>query len=220
VSRRFVIHDCAQRSPEWFAARAGRLTGSCANDITGRLKNGDENAARRDLRTKLALERLTGQSLEDDYINGDMRRGIELEPDALAAYEAHSGNLVSPTGFLAHTDLRIGCSLDGHIGDFDGIVELKAPRPANHLKYLKGGVLPPEHRYQVIHNLFVSGAQWADFVSFCPAFPASARVFVVRVIPFEADLKAYDLLVRMFLKEVDEEFAEIQRLASLEAAVA
>jgi hypothetical protein len=215
-----VIHDCAQRSPEWFAARAGRLTGSCANDITGRLKNGDENAARRDLRTKLALERLTGQSLEDDYINGDMRRGIELEPDALAAYEAFSGNLVTPTGFLAHTDLLIGCSLDGHIGDFDGLVELKAPRPANHLKYLKGGVLPPEYRYQVTHNLYVTGARWADFVSFCPAFPEPLRLFVVRVQATEKELASYELLLRMFLKEVDEEFAAIQRLASQEAAVA
>lgn len=214
----FTIVEAEQRSPEWFAARVGRMTGSCASDMMGKLRNGDENAARRDLRTKLALERITGQSLEDDYLNGDMRRGIELEPEAIAAYEAHTGNLVQRTGFLACTEYPIGCSLDGHVGNFDGIVELKCPRPANHLKYLRAGGLPAEHRYQVAHNLLVTGAKWADFGSYCPVFPEPLRLFVVRVVRNDVEIKSYELLLRAFLAEVDDEVDAIQRLAPTGAA--
>lgn len=213
MARPFDIIDAEQRSPEWFAARAGQLTGSVAADIAATLKSGGEPAARRDLRTKLALERLIGRSLEDGYVNADMQRGIDLEPEAFSAYEAATGHLVQRTGFLQHQELPIGCSLDGHIGDFEGLLELKAPRPATHLKYLRAGVLPPEHRYQVTHNLLVTGAQWADFCSFAPDFPEALRLFVVRVPRNQADLDAYELLLRQFLREVDEEFAMIQQLA-------
>ena len=55
----FSIVNAPQRSPEWFAARAGRLTGSMAGDMLATIKSG-EAAARRDYRLQLALERLTG----------------------------------------------------------------------------------------------------------------------------------------------------------------
>lgn len=198
----FTIIDAEQRSAAWFAARAGRLTGSVAGEIAATLKNGGEPASRRDLRTKLALERLTGRSLEDDYLNADMKRGIELEPEARLAYEADTGNMVRDTGFLSHNDLLIGCSLDGHIGEWEGLLELKCPRPANHWKYLEAGVLPAEHRYQIVHNLFVTGAQWVDFCSYAPDFPEPLRLFRVRVQRDEAEIASYQLLVVQFLGEV------------------
>ena len=43
-----------------------------------------EAAARRDLRTQLVVERLTGRSAEEPYTNADMQRGIDLEPAAVA----------------------------------------------------------------------------------------------------------------------------------------
>lgn len=214
----FTIIDAPQRSAEWFAARAGRLTGSVAGLITATLKSGGEPAGRRDLRTRLALERLVGRSLEDDYQNGDMRRGIELEPEALAAYEADTGQLVQQTGFLSHIKLQIGCSLDGHMGDWDGILELKVPRPANHLAYVRGGVLPAEHRYQIVHNLLVTGARYADFCSYSPDFPPSLRLFRVRVERNEADIAAYTLIAKLFLDEVQKELNEIDALARKAAA--
>lgn len=210
----FTIIDADQRSAAWFAARAGRLTGSVAKHLGAMNKDKSEPAARRDLRTRLALERMVGRPLEEDgYENADMRRGIELEPEALGAYEVATGNLVQPTGFLSHVELMMGCSLDGHIGDFDGILELKAPRPANHLKYVRAGVLPAEHRYQIVHNLLVTGAAWADFCSYAPDFPEPLRLFRVRVERDEKEIATYLLLARMFLAEVEKELAEIQTLA-------
>jgi hypothetical protein len=215
--RAFTICEAEQRSLEWFAARIGRLTGSVAGEMAATLKSGGEPASRRDLRTKLALERIVGRSLEDDYLNADMKRGIELEPDALAAYEALTGDLVERTGFLSHTEMQIGCSLDGHLGDFEGVLELKCPRPANHWKHLKAGVLPAEHRYQILHNLFVTGARFADFCSYAPDFPHPLRLFRVRVERQESDINAYALQASLFLSEVEREYAEILERAAVPA---
>ncbi len=214
----FTIVDAEQRSAAWFAARAGRLTGSVAKHLAAMNKDKSEPAARRDLRTRLALERLTGRPIEeDDYQNADMKRGITLEPEALMAFEAATGSLVQQTGFLAHNELPIGCSLDGHMDDFAGILELKAPRPANHLKYIKAGVLPTEHRFQIVHNMLVTGAQFAYFCSYAPDFPEALRLFTVRVERDEAEIKSYEVLVRLFLGEVDREYAEIQAMAKAAA---
>lgn len=146
-----------------------------------------------------------------------MKRGIELEPEALAAYEAATGNLVQVTGFLSHTELLAGCSLDGHIGNFEGIVELKAPRPANHLKYLRAGGLPADYRWQIIHNLFMTGAAFADFCSYSPAFPEGARLFRVRVERKQAEIDSYELLLRQFLADVEKEYQEIAALGVVAA---
>ena len=75
-----TIHDCEQRSPEWYAVRAGRLTGSCAVDMLATVKTkGAEAAARRDLRYRLVVERLTGTPQDDGngFVNAAMQRGIE-----------------------------------------------------------------------------------------------------------------------------------------------
>ena len=58
--RNFAIVAASQRSEPWFQARLGRLTGSRASDMLASIHKG-EAAARRDLRSQLVLERLTGQ---------------------------------------------------------------------------------------------------------------------------------------------------------------
>jgi len=87
------------------------------------IKSG-EAAARRDYRMQLVCERLTGQLQEDGFINAAMQRGIDLEPAAFAAYESLTGDMAQRSGFLSHNVHQAGCSLDGHVGDFEGIVEI------------------------------------------------------------------------------------------------
>ena len=208
-----LIIDCMQGSPAWCAARAGRLTGSVASAILATLKTGGEPAARRDLRTQLALERITGGPIaEDSYTNADMARGTALEPAARAAYEQRSGALVRQVGFLQHPELLAGCSPDGLI-DEDGLLEIKCPRPANHLRLVRAGtVVPSEHLPQITHNLWIAGADWCDYVSYCPLFPAPLDLIVIRVLASSLDLAAYELAARLFLGEVDAEVAAINRL--------
>jgi hypothetical protein len=208
----FTIVDAEQRSEAWFKARLGRLTGSAAADMLSKIKSG-EAAARRDLRLRLVVERLTGQAQDNGFISPAMQRGIDLEEAALSAYEAASGNLVRRTGFLSGDDLMVGCSLDGDVDGFAGIVEVKCPKTTTHVGYLKAKALPAEHKAQVIHNCWVSGAAWCDFVSFDDRLPESLALFVVRYVPTALELTDYEMAARTFLAECDREEAEIRGMA-------
>lgn len=212
MSRDFTIVDAPQRSEAWFAARLGRLTGSRASDMLATIKSG-EAAARRDLRTQLVVERLTGQPQDDPYVNAAMQWGMDHEADAFAAYEAQSGHVVRRTGFLTHVDLMVGCSLDGDVEDFAGIVEIKCPKSATHYGYLKARGVPTHHLPQIQHNLWVTGAQWCDFVSFDPRMPDHLQLFVTRVPRVALDLLAYAKCAARFLEEVDAECASLAALA-------
>ncbi len=207
----FTVINVEQRSPEWFQARAGKLTGSRAADMLATIKTG-EAAARRDYRMQLVTERLTGQPQEDGFINAAMQRGIDLEPLAFAAYEATTGNMAVRTGFLSSVDHLAGCSLDGHVDNFAGIVELKCPKSATHLRYLKDGVLPKDYVPQVTHNLWISGASWCDFQSYDDRFPSGLQVFYVRVLAKDLDLAAYEVAALKFLNEVETEVNSINSL--------
>lgn len=211
LDRGFTVVEAEQRSPEWFGARLGRLTGSRAADMLATIKTG-EAAARRDLRVQLACERLTQTLQEDVFVNAAMQRGIDMEPAAFAAYEALTGDVARRTGFLAHDTLAIGCSLDGHVGDFEGIVEMKCPKSATHLKYLRAKTAPAEYLHQITHNLWVSGAQWCDFLSFDDRFPAGLQTFLVRVHRTEVDLDGYIKKAMAFLADVESDVADVKGL--------
>jgi hypothetical protein len=199
--RNFIVHEAKQGTPEWLAARVGRVTASRAKDVLATIKTG-EAAARRDYRIQLVCERLTGQPQDDTFVTADMQRGTDLEPAARLAYEAQTGQWVSQVGFLAHDALMAGGSPDGVIGDYDGLIEIKVPRPANHLRYLRGFGVPKEHEAQVLHLLWLTGAPWLDFVSYCPALPAHLSLCVRRCERDEAAIQDYDGKVRAFLAEV------------------
>lgn len=202
---RFTIVNCDQRSDQWMAARLGRVTSSSANDMLAQGKGGAESAGRRNLRIRLVLERLTGRSQEKPFQSAAMAEGVEREPAALAAYQAHTGNLLSHTGALQHTELMAGASLDGHTDDFSLIVEAKSPLPATHFEYFKTGKVPTDYLRQVMHQLFITGADACDWFSWCPDFPEGAQIKLVTVTRNDVDLDAYERELRKFLAEVDTE---------------
>ncbi len=212
-----IVHTMPQRSAEWFAARLGKLTASRAGDMLATIKSG-EAAARRDLRTQLVCERLTGTCQDDVFINDAMQRGMDKEADAFAAYEALTGELAHTVGFIAHDTALAGCSPDGVIGDFAGLLECKCPKSATHLKYLRAGKVPPDYLPQLTHSLWVTGAPWIDFVSFDDRFPDSLRIFQVRVQRAECDLLGYELAATLFLSEVEREVDELTQLAEKRVA--
>ena len=208
----FDVIDAPQRSPEWRAARAGRLTGSMAARILMKGKAGKESVMRRDYLLQLVAERISGESQENFFTTADMQRGIDLEPRAFAAYEASTGELVERTGFLSCRDAMMGCSLDGHIGNYVGIIELKCPKLATHLSYWEdSSQLIDEYRAQVMHNLLVSGAHWCDLISFDDRVPKRLQLLCVRVPATEAALSEYAGAAAKFLKEVEAYHAMIMR---------
>ena len=216
---RFTVINAEQRSPEWYAARAGRATASRAAAVRAKPKSGSgEAVTRRDYRIQLAVERLTGVPQESDFVNKDMQRGIDMEPMARMEYEARSGQLVTETGFLSMTEYLAGCSLDGHVDGMKGLVSFKCPKSATHVEYAKAARLPPEYVAQATHEMWVTGAEWYDFVSFDDRLPEWLQYFCVRIYRNEFDLKQYEAELNIFLREVEAEVSALKKLKERMAA--
>lgn len=208
-----TVHHVDQRSPEWAALRLGRLTASRAADMCATIKSG-EAAARRNLRVQLVLERLTGRPHERAYQSGPMQDGIEREPAAVAYYEAVTGTLLQPVGFIAHNELMAGCSPDSVVNDFEGVVQIKCPIPATHLDYIKTGRVPTDYLWQITQELWLTEADWCDWLSFQPDFPEAMRAKLVRVYRKDIDIAAYDQKARAFLYEVDRELQALRTMVA------
>ena len=207
-----ILH-CEQRSPEWIAARLGKLTGSRVGDAFAQpVKGKSEAVGRRNLRIQLALERLTGTCQDGEYTNAAMQRGVELEPAARRAYEARTGTLIETVGFIEHDELMAGCSPDGLI-DTDGLVEFKCHLAPGHLDCLREGI-PRAYYLQIWHGLWLTGRAWGDLVSFHPTFPEPLQLAITRIHANAADIAAHELNVRLFLDEVAREYDEIVELSA------
>lgn len=212
------VLNVPQRSEAWFAARCGLFTGSVAADMLATIKSG-EAAARRDLRTTLVVERLTGNSQDDRYVNAVMQRGIDLEPAARRAYEARTGYIVRTTGFLKHRTLKVGASLDGHVGEMKRLVSFKCPKSATHLRYIRAGVMPSDYVGQMLHEMWlVPSAEFYDFVSFDDRFPVELQTFMVSVPRDEKAIREYEKKALAFLDEVDLEEASVRTAMSVKVA--
>lgn len=204
------MNNIEQGTEEWFAARAGKVTASRIADVLATIKSG-ESAARRNYRTQLVCERLTGK-IEETFSNSHMERGIALEPYAREAYELQTGSIVEQVGFIDHPAIEMsGASPDGLVGS-DGSIEIKCPTPANHIEYLLGKEPPSKYKPQMTWQMLCAERQWVDFVSYCPEMPAHLQLFVVRFVP-EAE---YSVTVAQevikFLAEVDETIAKLMAL--------
>lgn len=183
------------------------------------VKDGGEAAKRRDYRVSLVCERLTHVSQDEGgFLSADMKRGHEIEPMARVAYEAITGTLVDEVGFCSHDTLMVGASPDAVIGDFEGLAEFKAPRSANHLKYLRAGGIPKEHEAQLVALLWVTGAQWVDFFSFDPLMPEGLQGFLVRMKRNEQQIASFALAAGLFLSEVEKEYKAVEEMARKAAA--
>lgn len=218
---RFDVFTGDQRTDAWRLARIGRLTGSCADAMLAKGRGSEESVSKRDLRVRLAIERLTGLPQEDTYQNAAMEWGVQHEAEAIAAFEARTGQIAIPVGFVALRQTMAGCSPDGVIGDFDGLVSIKCPyKTAIHIGYLRDGRVPPAYLAQCLCELWVTGAQWCDFLSYDPRLPEGLQTFLVRYERDEAAIADFERKALAFLAEVDAEVQALRTIANLPAVLA
>jgi predicted phage-related endonuclease len=213
----YTILTCEQRSQEWHEARRGRLTASVAGEMLATIKTG-EAAARRNLRIRLVLERLTGKVQERGFVSQSMQDGIDREAEARAYYEMLTGDAVENTGFIRHDDWMVGCSLDGCVfedGRIVKILELKSPEPSAHLSYLRTGQIGKDYEAQVLHSLWLTGAESCDWMSYQPEFPEHLRAKRITITRNEAAIADYEAKALAFLAEVERECEELRRMAAV-----
>lgn len=197
-----------QRSPEWFAARNGRVTASRVADIVAKTKTG-YSTSRANYMAELICERLTGMQ-GASYTNAAMLWGVEVEPQARSAYEGATGSLVIELGFAPHNSISMaGASPDGLVGD-DGLVEIKCPITATHIDTLLGQSVPGRYVTQMQWQMACTGRQWCDFVSYDPRMPEGMRIFVKRVERDNVAIAELEREVITFISELGSKIIQLK----------
>lgn len=196
-----------QGSYDWIQERVGCATASRFKDVMAKLKNGGPAQARKDYMAEVVCECLTGQPVAK-FSNAAMAWGTEMEPEARQAYCIATGNEVDEVSFIRHSSLRCGASPDG-IVNLEGCLEIKCPNSMTHMETIIADAVPEQHIPQIQGQLWITGNNWADFVSYDPRMPKGLDLFIRRVYRDEMYITALEHEVRLFLKEVDERVAAL-----------
>jgi len=196
-----------QRSPEWFAARLGKVTASRVADIVAKTKTG-YSTSRENYMAQLVCERMTGTQAES-YNNAAMQWGTDQEPLARAAYEAAMDVLVDETGFVIHPTIsEAGASPDGLVGLF-GLIEIKCPNTSTHIDTLLSERVPAKYITQMMWQMACTNRQWCDFVSYDPRMPEGLQIFIKRVEYHDSIVKGLESEVREFLEELETKIVKL-----------
>ncbi|MEK9797370.1 MAG: YqaJ viral recombinase family protein [Alphaproteobacteria bacterium] len=189
-----------QRSPEWVAARLGKVTASRVADLMAKTKSGP-SASRQNYMADLIVERLTGEQA-DHFQSAAMIWGTETEPLAREAYSFITAQAVVEEGFVLHPSIAdFGASPDGLVGS-DGLVEIKCPATATHIETLLTETVPAKYITQMQAQMACTGRAWCDFVSFDPRMPGDMQLWVKRVPCDPAFMAALEGEVQAFLAEL------------------
>jgi hypothetical protein len=213
---RLIWHTAEQRSPEWFAARNGKVTGSvCAplGSTRGKFTDG-LSAGAWSLVYKLAADILDpSESIQDEpYQNYWMERGQRLEPVALNAYRIQTFNPGHLVGFVEAEGRDAGFSADFMVSDKKG-GEIKCLKMAKHLEWLDSKKIENNHYRQIQWCLFVSGFESWDLVHYHPkAQKGSLDIFTVErdeelIALFSEKLTIVEAQVRRMVSKYSEETA-------------
>jgi predicted phage-related endonuclease len=120
---------------------------------------------------------MTQRELKNDSAKN---RGKKLEPVARQEFEDLTG-LVMPAVCGHHVQAEyLKVSLDGWNAERSSFLEIKAPNQKAHGQALSGHV-PGYYVPQILHQVLVTGAQDAWYVSFSDKWPPGQRVGIVHV---------------------------------------
>lgn len=206
----FVMVD--QGTAEWFQLRLGKLTASRMKDALSFLKNGEPSEARNKYKVELVCERLT-ERMAEHYVSPAMQWGTQTEDLAKAAYLVETGNDVIPVGIALHPEIPdMAASPDGAVDEY-GLVECKCPNTSTHLRWMLDGVIPKEHRLQILTQLACCPKRkWVDFVSFDPRLPERHQLFIKRMDRAEGEIAEIEKGGIRFLDEVAAMIADLDRI--------
>lgn len=204
-----MIYDFVQQgSMDWFALRLGRVTASNAGAIIGTEK------ARRRYMIDLASETIMG--IGKTIHAKTLDHGNKYEPLARSEYIFLNGAKGREIGFFVPDwNTRLGYSPDFVLDGISpivkpdwalpcsGLAEIKCPVDLTlHIEAILDGI-NEKHVPQCQFGLWVTKADWIDFVSFTPYLPAKSRYHCKRIYP---DLDMFELFeekVPQFILDLD-----------------
>jgi hypothetical protein len=137
---------------------------------------GDFSDAGKDYAFRLAVERISGEPLDEGFETWAMRRGHELEPDARQAHMVAAGVYVKRVGIVLTDDHAFGASADGFIGK-DGGAEYKCLVSPERLRTVLVDQDLAEFEDQIQGGMWLTGRAFWHFGLYCPALKAAGRAF-------------------------------------------
>jgi hypothetical protein len=192
-------------SPEQIRQRIGCLTASNMRRALAMLKNGKPSEDRETYKRELVAERLVGYAM-DHYVTPYMQHGIDNEGPAKDAYTWLTGNMIEPLPSIVHPTIpHFLATPDGRIAADIG-VEVKCPTSAKFVAWKLAGVVPDEHKAQMIAQCLCAGFDAVEFIAFDPRMPDGQQLFVRRFVPTPEEREQVEAGARAFLAEVDEMF--------------
>lgn len=168
-----------QRTEQWYQDKLGKLSSSkIAEILPTYTQKGVKKypATRKTLMLNLIAEELTGIPTEF-YQSKRMLRGIELEPEGKADYEALTGSKLIEVGFIDHPHIKkSGCSPDALLNSV-GSFELKCPDTSNHiLNIIEWLTRYEEYKPQIQWIMACTDRIYCDFYSYDPRCTPRPRV--------------------------------------------
>ena len=161
------IHNFEQRTEDWYNIRKGKMTASNAETI---IANG------KGLETYIynLMAEYYSSAEKENYINADMQRGIDLEPEAKIEFQFYTGLDIKEVGCVELNEYILA-SPDGLIGD-DRLIEIKCPNDSIYFKLLLNNNIKPEYIAQMQMQMYVTDRQYCYFVSYNPNFEKSLYI--------------------------------------------
>jgi putative phage-type endonuclease len=156
--------DLQQGTPDWLEFRKTKIGASEAASILGiGFKSPYE----------LWQEKL---GLSETVVNAAMRRGVENEPLAIAAFTMEEGVLVKPAVYVHPKYEWMSASLDGISSDLKVAVEVKCPGRIDH-EIASNKKVPPKYIPQLQHQMEVMGLDEMFYLSYQPESTYCFKVY-------------------------------------------
>ena len=186
--KEIIATQPTQHSLDWYRARLGRFTGSQVGRLmkSGR---GKDDIFSKDALTyinEIVAERMLNPSvvmvdeLFEEYLmqvtatSKAMAWGNDQEMNARGMYASITKRKVISCGAI-QMFAYFADSPDGLCLDDNGAIEIKCPANKTHTEYLASvhdaeslKAIKPEYYWQCMAHMAASGAEWCDWMSYCP----------------------------------------------------
>lgn len=183
IKREFF--DVEQNTEEWLNLRLGKFTASTFSDLFAK----PDTISYKKAIDKIVYERITGEAYAGySYSNSRMEAGHELELLAKEHYEMQTFDTILDGGFYQLNNW-VACSPDGRISN-NGIVEFKSRDPHIYFEFIEKGALPSINKWQVYGQLYVTGADFVDYMPYCNP---NLKTLILRIYPDNEIFKQLEL---------------------------
>lgn len=177
-------YNIDQKTDEWKELRKGKITASRFSELIWKRGDTLTETGKSYIKELIAEKYNLNNYKEKDIYNEDIERGEVLEPECRQEYADLNNVEINLVGFVER-DEYTGCSPDGLIGE-DGLIECKAPKNKNFIKYILGDEKDYENYvWQCKYQMYITGRKWCDLCFYNKNF--KKHLYIKRITLTEED---------------------------------